>query len=74
MTSNDKRTLQTGSILVVALVSLLTVGIVATALNALIVQDVETFNQKIKAMQNTSLSDKDPSLNLGKEDIYGKKR
>ena len=71
MKKPDRRSTQHGFVLLVAMVSLLTIGIVAAGLNALIVQDAETFNQIIKAMQNTSLSDKDPSINLDKEDLYG---
>ena len=74
MRSVDRGSTQRGYVLLVAMVSVLTVGAVAAGLNALIGQDAETFNQTIRAMKNTSVSDAlrsfscaDTSINL---DLY----
>ena len=57
MNKSDKRSKQLGSVLLVAIISLLTVGTVATGLNVLIVQDVDTSVHNIEAMQATSVKD-----------------
>ena len=57
MTSNHSSNKQRGSLLIVALGSLLVIGTVAAGLNVLIVQDAGTSSNTIEAMQNTSIED-----------------
>lgn len=57
MKNADRKAPQRGSILLVAVVSILTVALVAAGLNALRDQNANTFVQTIEAMQNTSVLD-----------------
>ena len=69
----ERNSTQTGSVLVVAVVSILTVGIVATGLNALLIKGTNTFDQTIKGMQNTTASDYVNLYNDKKSDLEVKR-